>query len=177
MELQLEEVLTSALGSYKSALAAVGVAGSQACPPVGDEFKAALLRLQQSVRADPKVLADTEQLFEAELTAWSSKAAQLYSEKTDEVREILKIVAQAAAQVGERDDRYTQQFGELTERLQATARLDNLAAIRQSLVQDVAELRSCVQKMAQDGEASVAHLRGQVKAYEESWNAWRRRMS
>jgi diguanylate cyclase (GGDEF)-like protein len=95
-----------------------------------------------------------------------ARAAHFYEEKTDEVKEILTIVAKAAGQVGERDERYAKQFGRLTDRLQATAKLNDLTTIRQSLVKDVAELKTCVTKMAKDGEESVAGLRAQMTVYQ-----------
>lgn len=169
MDMHLEEVLDSALTSYKSALAAVGHAGSQACPPVGEELKESLLSLQRRLNTETSASAitKTEEDLETQLQAWSARAARFYDEKTAEVKEILEIVAKAAAQVGERDDLYAKQFGDLTERLQATAKLNDLSTIRQSLVQNVAELKTCVTKMAKDGEESVFQLRGQMKVYED----------
>jgi diguanylate cyclase (GGDEF)-like protein len=168
MDMQLEEALQSALKSYGDALIAVGSAGAQACPPVGDELKESLLNLSRrlSAEASTTVIAETEQLLEKELQTWSARAAHFYDEKTDEVKEILSIVAKAAGQVGERDERYAKRFGDLTERLQATAKLNDLTTIRQSLVKNVTELKTCVTKMAKDGEESVAALRAQMKVYE-----------
>ena len=68
--------------------------------------------------------------------------------------------------MGERDQRYSQQFGRLTERLQATAKLNDLSTIRQSLVKNVAEIEKCVTKMTEDGQESVAALRAQMGVYE-----------
>jgi diguanylate cyclase (GGDEF)-like protein len=168
MDMQLEEVLQSTLKSYGNALVAVGQAGAQACPPVGEELKESLLNLRQrlSPETSASVITETEQLLEKELQTWSARAAHFYEEKTDEVKEILTIVAKAAGQVGERDRRYAKQFGDLTESLYATAKLDDLTAIRQSLVKNVADLKTCVTKMAKDGEESVAELRAQMSVYE-----------
>ncbi|MEO8051567.1 MAG: GGDEF domain-containing protein [Acidobacteriota bacterium] len=168
MEYQAEEVLQSALKSYGDVFVAVGQAGAQAFPPVGDELKESLLCLKQRLNgeASASVIAETEQLLEAELRTWSEQAANFFRDKTEEVREILTIVATAASQLGERDQRYANQFGRLTERLQATAKLNDLAMIRQSLVKNVAEMETCVTKMAQDGLDSVAELRAQMSVYQ-----------
>jgi GGDEF domain-containing protein len=83
------------------------------------------------------------------------------------VKEILAIVAKAASQIAERDEGYAKQFGKLTERLQGTAKLNDLTTIRQSLVTHVTELETCVTKMVQDGQESVAKLRAQVRVYED----------
>lgn len=168
MEKQAEEVLHSALKSYGDVFVAVGQAGAQACPPVGDELKESLLNLKQRLNAEASasLIEETEQLLEIELRTWSDRAAHFFQHKTDEVREILTIVAKAAGQVGERDQRYSKQFEKLTERLQATAKLNDLSLIRQSLVKNVGEMETCVAKMTKDGEDSVAALRAQMSVYE-----------
>ena len=167
--MQAEEVLQSALKSYADVFVAVGEAGVQACPPAGEEFKESLLNLKRRLDAEASasLIAETEQLFEMELHTWSERAAQFYQEKTNEVREILLIVAKAAGQVGERDQRYAKQFGKLTERLQGTAKLNDLTTIRQSLAKNVAALETCVTKMVQDGQESVAELHAQMRVYKD----------
>lgn len=168
MEEQAEEVLQSALKSYADVFVAVGEAGAQACPPEGEKLKESLLNLRRRLNPETSasVITETEQLLETELQTWSGRAAHFYQEKTAEVKEILTIVAKAAGQVGERDQRYAKQFGKLTERLQATAKLNDLAMIRQSLIKNVAEIETCVTKMATDGQESVAELRAQMYVYE-----------
>ncbi len=168
MEQQAEEVLQSALKSYGDVFVAVGQAGAQACPPVGDDLKQSLLNLRHRLDAEASasLIEETEQLLEAELKSWGARAAHFFQDKTDEVREILEIVAKATAQVGERDQRYSLQFGRLTERLQATAKLNDLTTIRQSLIKNVAEIEKCIAKMAEDGQQSVTALRAQMNVYE-----------
>ncbi len=168
MEQQAEEVLQSALKSYGDVFVAVGKAGAQACPEVGNELKESLLNLRQRLNAEASAssIEETEQLLEAELQTWSARAAHFFQSKTDDVREILEIVAKAASQLGERDQRYSKRFGKLTERLQATAKLNDLSTIRQSLVKSVAEMENCVTKMTQDGQESMSALRAQMSVYE-----------
>ena len=169
MTMQVEEVLQSALKSYADVFVAVGEAGVQACPPAGEEFQESLMNLKQRLNgeASASVITETEKLFERELQPWSERASQFYQEKTDEVREILTIVAHAAGQVGERDQRNAKQFGKLAERLQGTAKLNDLTRIRQSLVKNASELETFITKMVRDGQESVAELRAQMRVYEE----------
>lgn len=169
MAAQAEEALQSALKSFADVFVVVGEASAQACPPAGVDLKESLLNLKQRLNAESSatVIAETEKLFETELQTWSERAAQFYRQKTDEVREILIIVAKAASQIGERDQRYAKQFGKLTERLQGTAKLNDLTSIRQSLATHVAELETCVTKMVHDGNDSVAELRAQMEVYKE----------
>jgi diguanylate cyclase (GGDEF)-like protein len=169
MAMQAEEVLQSALKSFGDVFVVVGDAGLQACPPAGEELKESLLNLKRRLDAETSasMITETEKLFETELQTWSERAAQFYRQKTDEVREILIIVAKAASQIGERDQRYAKQFGKLTERLQGTAKLNDLTTIRQSLAAGVAELEACVTKMVRDGHESVAELRAQMCVYKD----------
>jgi diguanylate cyclase (GGDEF)-like protein len=168
METQVEEAFQSTLGSYRAALVAIGNAGVRACPPAGEHLQQSLLALQQQLtsEAPPELVVETEQRLEAELQTWGDEAARYYQEKTDEVKDILLVVAKAAGEVGERDQRYTKHFRQLTERLRATTQLNDLTAIRQSLTQSVADITTCVTKMAKDGQDSVAQLRAQVSTYE-----------
>ena len=50
--------------------------------------------------------------------------------------------------------------------LQTIANLDDLAQMRATLVKRAAELKSCVDEMAQDSNKSVAQLRAEVATYE-----------
>jgi diguanylate cyclase (GGDEF)-like protein len=168
MIMQSEEVLKSLVDSYTETIAAVGVAGEKACPPVGKEFKESLLELKKHVTAEasPGTVLDTQQRLKAELLTWSERASNIYKQKSDELKEVMLILASAASQVAERDDKYSKQFGDLTERLQSTARLDDISQMRSSLTKGVADLKSCVTNMAKDGESSLRDLRIQMKAYE-----------
>ncbi|HYA35140.1 MAG TPA: GGDEF domain-containing protein, partial [Candidatus Binataceae bacterium] len=116
--------------------------------------------------ASPELVAETEQRFEHELEAWGQRATKFYKEKTDEVKEVLQLVAKAAAQVAERDARYGQQLGTLSDRLHSTMQLDDLTAIRQSLAQNVDDLKTYVTKMTHESQESVAQLRAKVVFYE-----------
>ena len=166
--MQWEEALESALKSYGHALVAVGQAGADACPPVGEELSISLLNLSQRLNAEASIgaITETEQSLEKALKAWSARAAQFYDEKTNDVREILTLVAKATGQLGERDQGYAQQFGDLAARLKDTAKLNDLTTIRKSLVVNVAALETSVTKMKREGAESVAELRAQVKLYE-----------
>jgi diguanylate cyclase (GGDEF)-like protein len=168
MREQMEEAFESTLDSYKGALVAMGDAAARACPPSGEQLRNNLRVLQERLtnEAPPNLVTETEQRLEAELRTWGDQTAQFYQENTDEVKSILSIVSKATLEVGERDQRYAKQFGDLTERLRATNRLNDLSSIRQSLSKSVADLSTCVTKMAKDSQESVAQLRAQLSSYE-----------
>lgn len=166
MDAQLDELIQSTLESYRAALASMGDAGIKACPQAGDDLRQSLLQLNQHLIADAAVVAKTQKRVEEELRAWGDRAERFYDEKSDELKQVLMIVAQATRQMGDRDQRYTKQFAELTERLQATARLNDLTEMRKSLGESLEDLEVCVANMTRDGQDSVSSLRAQVSSYE-----------
>lgn len=168
IESHTEELLRSALGSYASSLVAAADAGALACPPEGESLKVSLLNLCRRLNQEASVeaVAETGEAVNGELHAWGERAAQFYQQKVDEVREVLAIVAEAAAKVADRDDRYAKQFGELSGRLESTARLNDLSLIRKALVLGVTELKAHSSRMVQEGQESVGKLRSQIASYE-----------
>jgi diguanylate cyclase (GGDEF)-like protein len=168
IDLDLEKALQSTLASYRAALVAVGDAGAHACPPAAESLKESLLNLSQrlSSSVSSSLVAETEQCVEQELKAWGEHASHYYQEKTDEMKELLLLVAKAASEVGERDQRYAKQFGDLAGRLHGAARLNDLSAMRQSLGRHAAELKVCVTQMTRDGRDSISQLRAQLATYE-----------
>ncbi len=168
MKFDLERALQSTLASYRAALVAVGDAGAQVCPQAAGSLKESLQNLTQNLSfgASPTQVAETEQRLEQELKAWGAHVSQYYQERTDGMKELLLLVAKAASDVGERDQRYTKQFGDLADRLKGAARLNDLSAMRQSLDRHAVELKECVTKMTEDGRDSITQLRSQLAAYE-----------
>jgi diguanylate cyclase (GGDEF)-like protein len=177
MESQVEDLLKSALESYRAALAAMGDAGFKACPQAGGELRDTLCELNQRLAADSGAVIQTEKRVEEELRAWGDRAARFYDEKSTELKQVLMIVAQATRQMGERDERYANEFSGLTEQLQATARLNDLTLMRKSLGQSLEHLEVCVAGMTRDGKDSIASLRAQLTSYEARLEAVERTAS
>jgi diguanylate cyclase (GGDEF)-like protein len=168
MDAQVEDVLASTLSSYQAALTAVGDAGVKACPPAGEDLKASLLSLRERLRGDatPMLVTETQQSMEAALQSWAERAEQYHRDKTQEVKQLMIVLAAAAGQVGERDERYTKQFQRVTQDLQSAAKLNDLPSMRRSLDRSVTELRTCVTNMTKDGQNAVLQLRSQLATYE-----------
>ena len=168
MKLDLEQAFAATLDSYRAALRALGDAGAQACPPAADGLKQSLQNLTQRLSRDaaPGLIVETEQRLEVELKTWGEQAAQCYQAKADEMKDLVLLLAKAAAEVGDRDQRYSDKFGKLANHLHAAAKLNDLTAMRQSLNRHATELTTCVISMAKDGQDSIAQLRSQLTAYE-----------
>lgn len=168
LDADAEGLVKSTMEAYRKAIVAMGSAGVQACPPAGDALQVSLLNLHQRLleETSKEVVNETGTQLETELQHWAQRSAKYYADRTNDVKEILTMVAKTASDVGERDERYGKQLQDLTKRLQATALLPDIRTIRESLGKDVSDFTSCLENMAQDGMESVAQLRAKVSRYE-----------
>jgi diguanylate cyclase (GGDEF)-like protein len=163
-----EELLATTLEAYRSGLLAMGDSGVRACPTLGPELRRNLLRLAESLAKveTPSHIHETEAQAETLLHQWGEGTAGYFQQRAGDVKEILMVLANAAASVAERDQRYAHQFGEFTKRLHALAKLEDLPMLRSAIVRGAEELKSCVDSMKQDGRESVIALRRQVVTYQ-----------
>jgi diguanylate cyclase (GGDEF)-like protein len=159
---------SASLNSYRSALLAMGKSGAQACPAVGSELQHTLTALENrlSINVTPSLVEKTETQVEQALEQWGESTAEYFKAKTKEIKELLFVLARTAESIGERDQRYAGHFNDLTAELHTIADLEDLAQVRSSLVRQATELRSYVDRMAQDSRESVALLQAEVSSYE-----------
>jgi diguanylate cyclase (GGDEF)-like protein len=163
-----EELAASTLDAYRSALGAMGNCGLRACPPLGPALQHSLMLLAECLgkTVTPPLVRETEGHVEQQLQEWGEQTSEYFHQRAADVKEILMVLARAAESVAERDQHYATQFGEFTKRLQALAKLEDLPQIRAAIVRGAKELKTCVDKMEQEGRESVAALRTQVFTYQ-----------
>jgi diguanylate cyclase (GGDEF)-like protein len=168
-----EELLAAALKSYRSALLAMGDSGARACPAVGSELQHSLAGLESQLCGNPtpSLVQETENQVEEQLQQWAGHTADQFKTKANEVKELLIVLARTAESLGERDQRYANQFTQFTSRLQAITDLEDLTQVRASLVQRARELKIYVERMEEDSHQSIAHLRADVSTYETKLKA------
>jgi diguanylate cyclase (GGDEF)-like protein len=162
-------LLQSTLESYRAALAATGSFGVEACPSLGREFEEQLYNLQKSLEAEatPDRVSETHKQFETELKRASTHASEHLKRTASELKDLMLTLARTSESVGERDHRYAGRFQDFSNRLHAMSKIDDLAKIRQSLVESAKELKVCVDEMARDSEQAVKQLRAEVTSYQE----------
>ncbi len=167
------DLLATVLASYRFALLAVGKSGLQACPAVGAELQLSLANLEGrlSGHPTPPQIKENATQVEAQLQQWGSRSAEYFKAKTNEVKELLIVLARTAESIGERDQRYAVHFHALTSQLQTIANLDDLGQVRASLVKSATQLTGYVNQMAHDSQKSVAHLQAEVSTYETKLKA------
>jgi len=168
-EPESNELLAIAIDCHRSTLRTIGKSAVEACPAPGRNLHRALTDLQDrlTIDATSDAVKRTQAQVEDAIERWGSSTAEHLKGKADEVNELLIMLARTSESLGERDQRYVAQFGGLTAELQAIADLDDLTQVRSSLVKKATELKRCVDRMAQDGEHSLAQLRSKVSVYRD----------
>jgi len=162
------DLFSTTLACYRSVLRTMGKSAHQACPEVSSELQQNFISLEKrlSGKLTPLLLKESEQQVGEQLQQWGGRIAEYFNTKANDVKELLIVLARTAESVGQRDQHYEQQLGLFTNRLQSIANLDDLTKVRLSLIQSASELKTCVDKMAQENRETVAELQAQVKTYE-----------
>ena len=157
-------IASAAIAAYCSALTEMGSCSIDACPGLGIELKQHLDQLGRGLfsgtpQADIEI---TSQKVHEQLRAWGRHTARYYKQKSDEVKELLIVMAKTAESVGSRDQRCAGQISEVTARLTAIASLDDLTQIRASIEKSAADLKTSIERMTEEGKTAIECLREQV---------------
>jgi diguanylate cyclase (GGDEF)-like protein len=168
LESDSDELSSCALESYRSSLIAMGNAGAQVCPHISYDFRKSLLELQERVsEPTPLIFKETQEQLEEELRKWSESATEYFKSKACEFRDLMLVLARTADGVGERSQNYNRQFSDVQTRLERIADLEDVTKIRSSLLQSALDLKGCVDKMAQESQASVAQMQEELTKSQE----------
>jgi diguanylate cyclase (GGDEF)-like protein len=162
-----DDLATLALEAYGSALVAMGTCSLDACPGLGNDLNRHLGELSRNLsgKISCDTLSATEKDVKQQLHGWGRHTARHYQQKSDEVKELLIVMAHTAESVGARDQRCAGQFHEVTARLTAIASLDDLTQIRASIEKSAAELKTSIDRMTEEGKAAIDQLQAQVSTY------------
>jgi diguanylate cyclase (GGDEF)-like protein len=162
------DILTITLAAYRSALVEMGNCGQDACPALGEELKQGLRKLEAVLCAEvnSERVGQTETGVRDHLQGWGRRAALHYRQKTNEVKDILLVMARTAESVGERDLRCAQQITAVTTRLKGIANLDDLTAIRESIKKSASELKVSIDRMSAEGKAAMDQLKAELTQYQ-----------
>jgi diguanylate cyclase (GGDEF)-like protein len=167
-ETEMMALLPLMVAAYGSALVEMGNCGQGACPTLGEELKQSLRKLVERLCAElsRERVEETESGVREQLQGWGRRAAMHYRQQTNEVKEILLVMAHTAESVGERDQRCAQQITEVTTRLKGIANLEDLTEIRESIKKSASDLKSSIDRMTAEGKAAIAQLRAEVTNYQ-----------
>ncbi|HEV2487823.1 MAG TPA: hypothetical protein VGT08_20050 [Terracidiphilus sp.] len=101
-------IASVAIAAYGSALEAMGSCSLDACPGLGSELNHNL-----SGEMNCETLESTDRQVQEQLQGWVRRTARHYQQKSDEVKELLIVMAQMAESVGAKDQRYAGQINEV----------------------------------------------------------------
>jgi diguanylate cyclase (GGDEF)-like protein len=167
----IEAVEYGSIGSVfdacSKALMCVGRNAERALPGIKSDLKSALNEFVQRLRNnnDSPIVEDTHNRLELEVSRWADSVIADQEEKTVEVKGMMLTLTAAAESINKRDSRNSTKFGELSTRLQAAGRLEDLSAIRLQLTASVKDLKENLQRMEDESRATLAHLQSQINVY------------
>ncbi len=113
----------------------------------------------------PANLDQASEQVQAELSIWAESVLQRENQNELEIRQIMSVVAQTIESIAAKDERYGSEMGDVTGKMQAIGELDDLAAIRRSIVESTSQLKSSVTRMMEDSRESTQILTVQVSEY------------
>jgi len=163
-----QAVLPVAVAAYRSALVEMGNCGQSVCPALGGELKQGLGKLEEKLLGELSCerVAATESGVREQLQGWGRRVALHGQKQTNEVKDILLVMARTAESVGMRDQRCAEQITEVTTRLKGIANLEDLTQIRESIKKSATELKGSIDRMTTEGKAAIDQLRAEVSSYQ-----------
>jgi len=156
------------LAAYRCTLLEIGAYTSQACPAIGVGLQEKLAELEENLSGDLTVelMAETQQAVSENLQDWGRRTAEYYQSKSDEIKELLILLTGMAESVGDRDKNCAEQISDVTRRLEAVANLDDLGQVKRSIKKSAVELKTSIERLAEEGNATVSKLRKEVAKYQ-----------
>jgi diguanylate cyclase (GGDEF)-like protein len=168
IESRPEELLKAMCESYRASLTVIGTSATQICPHLGEDVQHDLLNLRDRLSTDvtPDAVAETGKQVEKELAKWGESTSTYFQQTAHDVKEIMLAVAETTQALGERDHRFAREFQEFAGQLAAIGNLADLTKIRESLGRSAHHLKSCVEKMVEEGEQSLSQIRAELSVYQ-----------
>jgi diguanylate cyclase (GGDEF)-like protein len=156
------------LSAYRSGLFEMAECGANTCPSHGAELKRAIVRIDAMIGEHPDAVevAEAKKAVSDLLQGWGKKAAQHYSQKAREVKDLLLVMARTAESLGHKDERYAHQFDLVTSKLDTVASLDDITVIRTSVEESARDLRRSLVRLSAESKAVIDHLRAEVLTYQ-----------
>jgi diguanylate cyclase (GGDEF)-like protein len=163
-----EELLNAMALAYCKVLESAGKNAERAVPGAEHPLSRNLSKIQDQLLEDPKpaIVLRTQQAVDEEFRQWADSIEQHLRSKACEAREIMLVMANAAQNLGKRDQRYVRRFSDLTSRLKKIADLDDLSDLRQSIMASASELSAEVQSMEAEGQRTIANLKIKLEGYQ-----------
>lgn len=151
------------LHAFRSSLLSMAECSAKAVPALGSGLQG---RLKQAADAlSESNPAKTSDRVRNELAEWAEKAVRHHIDAERDIRAIIETLGKTAESIGDRGSEYVREIGDVNAGLRLVAGMKDPALIRQGLLKNIHALNSCVERMVEDNQQSVAVLTAQVKEY------------
>lgn len=161
---RLEGLFRAALDSLLALIESVDEHTLPIHPELEREFHERFAATHRLIKASPeeKVLAESRRTLDRDIEEHARRSGAIFHAKTEEVRQILLVLAQATDAIQARSGSYGGRFRKIAGRLETVARLDDLDQIRLRLAENVEELNHSVESLHHDSREMVARLRSEM---------------
>lgn len=156
------------LQSYRSTLLAIGDACVRSCPTASSDLRQGLANVVERLgrNLNRAGFREIETEVGQRLQRWATASADYLRGKTDEIKELLVVLATAAETFAQRDARHGDRLLNFSTELNAISSLDDLSQIRGSLLQKASELKQSVSQMLEENQETIAALHTRIVSYE-----------
>jgi len=166
---EYEERFRVACDVYALALRLLG----EYAPPVQPDLVALLRERLTAIRralkpaAGPQELAASARQLESALKDFFEASSEVLRQRDQEIRAIIKTLAEATQSLVLQSDAHTEQLGIFTQKLEAISRIPSLTEIRQRLGEEVEQLRTLVSTARRDQASSLEQMRRELELFRE----------
>ncbi len=156
------------LDAYRSSLTEMGRCSLDVCAATGPALESGLVKAADNLgssRTADGVAANAADVA-ARLKEWSRSTARHFQQKAGEVKEILLAMAQTTESVSQRDQKCADQLKNITASLQRIASLDDISTMRRAIERNAADLKTSIDRMAEQGRAVLDQMQAKVTAFQ-----------
>ena len=152
------------LDAYRDAIETMGRCSVE----ISSEQGASLLKFMEEVSAELErdgtagAVTRAHTQVHRRLNAWGRAMVEYLQHLTSEVKEIMLVLARITQHAGERDRRCARHVEEITGKLQAIARYEDIRLMRESILAAAAEMRKSIGAILDESRAELADLHAQI---------------
>lgn len=168
---QIEELdlrFRAALRCYLSAIESAGAGVLEVEPNMAEGLRGQLKRIRRTASETPApdVLEVTRAELDLRLREYAALAGGLLKAREKDIREILAVLAEAAAKVAERSDRHAGELRAVARELDEAAQLDSVVRVRECLNRTVRRLKACTERMWEQNQTAAAQMEEQLRRFQ-----------
>jgi diguanylate cyclase (GGDEF)-like protein len=166
---QCDQRYRAALRAYVACLTAIEEFPAPVQRDLVYEFRGRVktLRRRLGTHPDPSALEETSRCLESELKEYAERSAHLLDLKDEEIRNIIHILADAAATITAQNEAHASQLGQFTRELETISRQASLVEIRRRLAEEVQRFKTYVSSVREQQASSVEQLRRDLELFRE----------